>query len=161
MTMQRRDNQGGRLLMRTPARPRLPDGDCVFISGARIAARANAPRHRCRHGATGIRSSTHPFAYCLPGFETGKESLSKIRHQLRIDAREGARAASVHQGCIPGGPHRLRRSSNAHKSIWTQAKPPASSVTHGKATRDYSLWPQHGRKLSCTTAAGMCGLRSQ
>lgn len=28
--------------MRTPARPRLPDGDCVFISGARIVARANA-----------------------------------------------------------------------------------------------------------------------
>ena len=26
--------------MRTPARPRLPDGDCVFISGARIVARA-------------------------------------------------------------------------------------------------------------------------
>ena len=47
MTMQRRDNQGGRLLMRTPARPRLPDGDCVFISGARIVARANASRHRC------------------------------------------------------------------------------------------------------------------
>lgn len=33
--------------MRTPARPRLPDGDCVLISGARIAARtvtAGAPR---------------------------------------------------------------------------------------------------------------------
>ena len=29
--------------MRTPARPRLPDGDCVFISGARILARADAP----------------------------------------------------------------------------------------------------------------------
>ena len=29
--------------MRTPARPRLPDGDCVFISDARILARANAP----------------------------------------------------------------------------------------------------------------------
>lgn len=29
--------------MRTPARPRLPDGDCVFISGARIVARADAP----------------------------------------------------------------------------------------------------------------------
>ena len=28
--------------MRTPARPRLPDGDCVFISGATIVARANA-----------------------------------------------------------------------------------------------------------------------
>ena len=29
--------------MRAPARPRLPDGDCVFTSGARIVARANAP----------------------------------------------------------------------------------------------------------------------
>ena len=29
--------------MRTSARPRLPDGDCVFISGARIVARAGAP----------------------------------------------------------------------------------------------------------------------
>lgn len=29
--------------MRTPARPRLPDGDCVFISGGWIVARANAP----------------------------------------------------------------------------------------------------------------------
>lgn len=29
--------------MRTPARPRLPDGDCVFISDVRIVARANAP----------------------------------------------------------------------------------------------------------------------
>ncbi len=143
MTMQRRDNQGGRLLMRTPARPRLPDGDCVFISGARIVARANAPRHRCRHGATGIRSSTHPFAYCLPGFETEKESLSEIRHQLRIDAREGTRAASVYQGCIPEGPHRPRRSSNAHKSIWTQAKPPSQ-------LRD--SWESHPRLLTLTAA---------
>ena len=39
--MQRRDNQGGRLLMRIPARPRLPDGDCVFISDARIVACAD------------------------------------------------------------------------------------------------------------------------
>ena len=29
--------------MRTPARPRLPDGDCVFISDVRIIAHANAP----------------------------------------------------------------------------------------------------------------------
>lgn len=28
--------------MRTPARPRLPDGDCVFISGGWIVARADA-----------------------------------------------------------------------------------------------------------------------
>lgn len=40
--------------MRTPARPRLPDGDCVFISDARIAARAviaGAPRDLERGGA--------------------------------------------------------------------------------------------------------------
>ena len=29
--------------MRTSARPRLPDGDCVFISDGRIVARADAP----------------------------------------------------------------------------------------------------------------------
>lgn len=63
--------------MRTPARPRLPDGDCVFISGGWIVARADAPRHRCRYGATVIRSSTHTFAYCLPGFE------SLIKFELR------------------------------------------------------------------------------
>lgn len=54
MTMQRRDNQGDRLLMRAPARPRLPDGGCVFISGARIVARAviaGAPRDLERGGA--------------------------------------------------------------------------------------------------------------
>ena len=56
--------------MRTSARPRLPDGDCVFISGDRIVARADAPRHRCWRGATGNRSSMHPCAYCLLGFET-------------------------------------------------------------------------------------------
>ena len=29
--------------MRIPARPRLPDGDCVFISGSWIVARADVP----------------------------------------------------------------------------------------------------------------------
>jgi len=58
--------------MRTPACPRLPDGDRVFISGAHTLARANVLRRNCRHGATGIRSSTHPCAYCLIGFETLK-----------------------------------------------------------------------------------------
>ena len=29
--------------MRISARPRLPDGDCVFISDVRIVARADAP----------------------------------------------------------------------------------------------------------------------
>ena len=45
----------------------------------------------------------------------------------------GARVASVHQGCIYEGPHRPRGSSNARKSIRTQAKPPVSSMTYGKA----------------------------
>ena len=45
----------------------------------------------------------------------------------------GARVASVHQGCIHEGPHRPRGSSNARKSIRTQAKPPVSSMTYGKA----------------------------
>ena len=29
--------------MRAPALPRLPDGDCAFISDGRVAARADAP----------------------------------------------------------------------------------------------------------------------
>ena len=69
--------------MRSPARPRLPDGDCVFISGARIVARANAPRHCCRHGATGNRPSTHPCAYCLLGFETLE--IFEFRNRERSD----------------------------------------------------------------------------
>ena len=47
--------------MRTPARPRLPDGDCVFISDVRIVARAviaGAPRDL--EG----RSSVHGAASC-------------------------------------------------------------------------------------------------
>ena len=48
--------------MRTPARPRLPDGDCVFISGARIVARANAPfiaADMARSGFTPRRALAH------------------------------------------------------------------------------------------------------
>lgn len=48
--------------MRTPARPRLPDGDCVFISGARIVARANAAfiaAGMARLGFTPRRISEH------------------------------------------------------------------------------------------------------
>ena len=52
--------------MRTPARPRLPDGDCVFISDARIVACENSRRHHCWHGATGIRPSTYLCAYRSP-----------------------------------------------------------------------------------------------
>ena len=48
--------------MRTPARPRLPDGDCVFISGARIVARADAPfiaADMTRLGLTPRRALAH------------------------------------------------------------------------------------------------------
>ena len=183
--MQRRDNQGGRLLMRTPARPRLPDGDCVFISGAPIVARANAPRHRCRHGATGIaprRICVHT-AFSISklknnsSFETEKESLSEIRHQLRIDAREGARAASVHQGCIPEGPHHPQPHRNSiccsrvnNSASWNRCRPrpiPLMLVcwlgakAHLGYAEGHLILPQHDRKLPCATTAGMCGLRSQ
>ena len=193
--------------MRTPARPRLPDGDCVFISDGWIVACADVPRHRGRHGATVIRPSTHPCAHCLLGFETLKdfefrnreggcmrETTSAPNRRSRGSSRRfcpsgtrSRRFSSLARGMNPtpgracscwtsrggcsasrgserhvglsrgslgkktakgnapafgstsgGKPstsyHRPRGSSNAHKSIWTQAKPPASSVTHGKAT---------------------------
>ena len=90
--------------MRTSARPRLPDGDCVFISGGLIVARADAPGIAADMtwlGLTPRRAFAH-IAFSVSklknnsSFETEKESLSEIRHQLRIDAREGARAAVDH-----------------------------------------------------------------
>ena len=95
--MQRRDNQGGRLLMRTPARPRLPDGACVFISDARIVARAVVPQRRCRHGTIGIRSSTRPCAYCLLGFET----LNKYDFRNREGVDDGL-GPNVRERRLPG-----------------------------------------------------------
>ena len=100
--------------MRTPARPRLPDGDCVFISGARIVARADAPGIAADMARSGFarRCILVHIAFSVSkllnnsSFETEKESLSERRHQRRFDAREGARAASVHQGRVPEGPHR-------------------------------------------------------
>lgn len=69
--------------MRTPARPRLPDGDCVFISDARIVAHANAPGIAADMTWLGLTPPpTRPCAYCLIGFETVK--LFKFRN------REGA-----------------------------------------------------------------------
>lgn len=58
--------------MRTSARPRLPDGDCVFISGARIVARADAPFIAADMTWLGITPRTRLCAYCLLGFETSK-----------------------------------------------------------------------------------------
>ena len=48
-----------------PTRPRLPDGDCVFISDCSIVARADAS-----HIAADVAQLGHAFAYCLPGFES-------------------------------------------------------------------------------------------
>ena len=56
--------------MRTPARPRLPDGDCVFISGARIVARADAPFITGVMKWLGLTPRTRLCEYCLLGFET-------------------------------------------------------------------------------------------
>ena len=60
--------------MRTPARPRLPDGDCVFISDVRIVARVNAPGIAADMARLGIAprldwqlhpntSHIHPYMY--------------------------------------------------------------------------------------------------
>ena len=58
--------------MRISARPRLPDGDCVFISGARIVARADVPFIAADMTWLGLTPPTRPSAYCLLGFETLK-----------------------------------------------------------------------------------------
>ena len=56
-------------------------------------------------------------------FETEKESLSERRHQLRIDAREGARAAAVRQGCVPEGPHRPHEARALYPGGRARAEP--------------------------------------
>lgn len=48
--------------MRTSARPRLPDGDCVFISDVRIVARADA--HFIAADMTWL-GLTPPYHVCL------------------------------------------------------------------------------------------------
>lgn len=52
--------------MRTPARPRLPDGDCVFISGARIVARVNAPGIAADMARLGIAPRCIPVHIASP-----------------------------------------------------------------------------------------------
>ena len=69
--------------MRTPARPRLPDGDCVFISDARIVARADAPFIAVDMTWLGLTPPPRPCAYCLLGFETSiKSSLETERERV-------------------------------------------------------------------------------
>lgn len=58
--------------MRTSARPRLPDGDCVFISDVRIVARADAPFVAADTTWLGLTPPTRLCAYCLLAFETSK-----------------------------------------------------------------------------------------
>ena len=75
--------------MRTPARPRLPDGDCVFISDGRIVARADAPVIAADMARSGFvrRCILAHIAFSVSkllnnsSFETEKESLSERRHQ--------------------------------------------------------------------------------
>lgn len=56
--------------MRTSAHPRLPDGDCVFISGARIVARADAPFTAADMAGSGFASRCILEHIAFPGFET-------------------------------------------------------------------------------------------
>ena len=58
--------------MRAPALPRLPDGDCAFISDGRVAARADAPFIAADMTWLGLTPPTCPSAYCLLSFETLK-----------------------------------------------------------------------------------------
>ena len=134
--MQRRDNQGGRLLMWIPTRPRLPDGDCAFISDACIVAHVDAPRHRCRHGATVIRSSTHPCAYCLPDFETLKD--------LKFRNREGECVKET----ICASIRRSRGSSRRFCPSGMRFRRPPSPVR--------GMSPILGRACSCWTSRGGC-----
>ena len=79
--------------MRTPARPRLPDGDCVFISDVRIVARVNAPgiaADMARLGFVPRRIPEH-IVFSVSKlkkttFETEREGLSERRYRPRIDA---------------------------------------------------------------------------
>ena len=59
--------------MRTPARPRLPDGDCVFISDVRIVAHANTPVIPADMTWLGLTPPRRALAHiALIGFETVK-----------------------------------------------------------------------------------------
>lgn len=80
--------------MRTPARPRLPDGDCVFISDARIVARADAPFIAADMTWLGFVPRHILLYIAFPvsklkinsSFETGKESVCERRYEHQLDA---------------------------------------------------------------------------
>ena len=52
--------------MRTSARPRLPDGDCVFISGGWIVACAGAPGIAASVARLGIAPRCIPVHIAFP-----------------------------------------------------------------------------------------------
>ena len=124
--------------MRISARPRLPDGDCVFISGVRIVARANAPFIAADMTWLGFdpRSSTHPCVYCLFGFETLKDLEFRNREGGYMRATISApirRSRGSSRRFCPSGT-RFRRSSS-----------PARGMN-----------PIPGRACSCWTSRGGC-----
>lgn len=57
-----------------------------------------------------------------------------------------------------------------NRASWNRCRPRSiplmlvnwlGAETHLGYAEGHLIWPQHGRKQSCATAAGMCGLRSQ
>lgn len=65
--------------MRTSARPRLPDGDCVFISDVRIVACVNAPGIAADMARLGIAPRCIPV-HIAPRFRNFKKiRVSKPR----------------------------------------------------------------------------------
>lgn len=79
--------------MRTSARPRLPDGDCVFISGARIVARADAPFTAADMAGSGFASRCILEHIAFPvsklqkysSFETGNVNTNERRDLRAIE----------------------------------------------------------------------------
>ena len=77
--------------MRTPARPRLPDGDCVFISDGRIVARADAPfiaADMTWHGLTPPRRALAHIAF----YEAKRYDIKGKKH---ITTRRGLLAKAL------------------------------------------------------------------
>ena len=123
--VQRRDNQGGRLLMRTPARPRLPDGDCVFISDGRIVARVNAPGIAADMAQLGftprcilVRISLSVSKLLInSSFETEKELMmnwvDRNTYMERLWALEGTRDIKVVAGMRRSDKSELKKTFSA------------------------------------------------